>query len=208
MILPREPIGNSELHQWGRSVVRYIKSITLKSAPNGKVKITTDGTIIVPDVGAGGGTSTPATLEAFTFVLARKDYIVCLPRGITDPALRVNIAKPPDLRLSVLNAVIDGEYWTYSNAAYVSTANEYLRRDATLTGVGSEKQVIVPRYRAAAAAAGSVPAQTASIIYAMKVTGGTGVLSDLVLTGFPVGSTVEYLEISPRHWSTKADQST
>jgi len=56
MILPNEPTGHTRLAQWGRKVVRALRSMEIRPGPNYRVKQTALGTVLEIGPSSGGGT--------------------------------------------------------------------------------------------------------------------------------------------------------
>ncbi len=161
-------------------------SCRIKTVIGGRVIQTTDGVSIeISPASAGGG----GGIKMYQLMSEADDWSVCRLLAIDKDGARtvgatdVYIAKPAELRHSIVEEIIDGDDVTY---AYT---NEH-ERVATLDG-SDETQVVVPWY---------LPHDgdnDGSIIYAHETTG-TGVWREIETDVF---QELTLLEISGREWA-------
>jgi hypothetical protein len=108
------------------------------------------------------------------------------------------IAKPWHLRQTISTEIVDQTTVTYA----ASATDPENRRTAT-AGTETEKQVIYPRYIARTVGASpSLVTDWQSIVYAVRVTGGTGVSHGIVGQPQSTWQAVEWMEVLPaRVWA-------
>lgn len=156
-----------------------------------------------PQARGGGGAG---TLFALLNPL-HSNYLECNPYnpdGSPDTGTVINVAKPYKLRCSVMSATFpNGDIMTYDyspylpgGARYTGGIYAYVRRDVTIAGVSiSERQIVVPWYL-------NGDLNDPDEITALKLSSSLTVEDDL---GNDL--TCKYIEVGPRHWATKANQS-
>jgi hypothetical protein len=134
---PREPIGKSLDSRWLRDLLRYTKSLAIKEGVGYRRNITSEGTLLSIDPGAGGGSQ----VKRFRLKEVKSEYLVCRTwDGTTEGDSDVNVAKSPKLRCTITEEGLDGVVYEY---AY--TSNE--ERTSTDTDDNTtESQRIVPRF--------------------------------------------------------------
>lgn len=138
MIAPREPSGHSNLASWCRKILRYAISNEVKPGYGYRVRRTTTGTVLEIKPGIGGGLS----LAEYKVKEHKAEYLVCRTwDGALEGEDDIKIAKPRELRYSILRETIDGYLISYS--AY---NEESQTRHAYYSLSYQEDQIIVPRY--------------------------------------------------------------
>jgi len=135
--------------------------------------------------------------QIYTALLASTGTNPVTPSPLTwKVTAATNVAKDPELRLSIAQLVIETILVTYSSAVYTN-AGIFYRRDATISGV-TEKQVVNPHWLEpyVANAAQGILAFTGSEILAVQPSNGTAVAN------------CTWQEVSSRAWCIRANQST
>jgi len=137
MRYPIEPTGQGLFVQWCRNLLWAAKSKQILQGRGYRIRETPDGTFLELIPGGGSG----AIVSMYKFVSMDSEHIVCHTwDGETEGTDPVRIAKPWNLRHSIVSQTIDGVAVTFS--AYSTSAQTRL----ATSGGESETQVMVPRY--------------------------------------------------------------
>jgi len=154
----------------------------------------------------------PTPLERFYLMAVYGDYIVGYD-ALTGNAANgpfIPIAKPFEMRNSILTATIYGQVWNYTyphNPAGGGPSADtlaYMYRQSTLAAGGASViEGYVPPYLGGI---NLVLGSPRSLIHAQLVNGGTGVVLDPKDTLVTAGTAINYLEVSSRAWTAFANQ--
>lgn len=173
--------------KWWRETIKLIFSlhdiqVVTKRGKKGRA-IYSDKNVVIELPDSSGDDETYG-LQMFELQSESDDWNVCRPLSIDADGLRATtsvdyyIAKPPELRHSIVSETINGAVFTY-------TYTDEHTRIMTAEDDSTETQVVTPWYLPTG---GSV-----TIIYAQAVVGGTGVWKD--------GVQLTLLEQSSRAWA-------
>ncbi len=196
---PKEPSGSSAEANWFRKLLRKVRSIELKQGAGYRIKPSPNGGFFL-DMNSperASGTSSPGTVKMFKITELPapedegddfKDYFIArewdgLDLGTTD----FKIAKAVDFRPSMTSRMVG--LITY-DFVYDSDNTRTATQQGSTTA--QSEQIIMP-YEVDNSFGLSHPDQTFGIVYAAKVSNGTGVF---------VGSeTVEWIDLTARMWA-------
>lgn len=157
---------------------------------------------------------TPVSVTRLTFIKSFGDYTVCFDptKGTRLGGPFIPVAKPQDLRNSIVNKTIYGNSWTYGyphnpvGGGPSADVLAYIYRTATLQSV-SQREGVVPQWLPVNSINVSNGIGAASEVLAITVSNGTGVALDPKDDLVPKLTAITFEEIGPRAWTVFADQS-
>lgn len=191
---PRKLGGKPKIVSWLNRLLDGVRASEVKGVIGGRLIENSDGKVIV----VGDSLSTQTPLQMFVLIEEFDDYLRCAPLEIAQDGTRTftsgdsdsYIAKPPELRHTIINEVIDGDAISYE---YLDTHTREGRLD--LSPSVTEIQNVVPWYLI------EDDDNEGSTIYAAQVSGGAGVYREVTAGNW---QQLQLVEVSSRAWARRS----